>query len=168
MYVQISKLRMANNLEELPAVELLKTKVKVVNNLNDKISEVQVCYAESSKGRGASYLYNFRTVDIESEESINWKNVLNLGEIQSLHDFVSTENVYFGNNRGYWQVYFNYRGNDYKINKNNANFNLEKKDQEKPVVIEILKKEYTRTSKLLLGVTTSGYRKGVLRRQEFQ
>ena len=128
---------MASNLEELPAVELLKTKVNVVNNLNDEISEVQVSYAESTKGRGTSYLYNYKTVDIESEEAVNWKNDLKLGAIQSLHDVVSTEYAYFGNNRGYWQVYFKYKGNDYKINKNNANFNLDKKDHEKTVVIEI-------------------------------
>ena len=83
-------------------------------------------------------MYNYKTINIESEEFINWKNVVNFGEIQSLHDAESTEYAYFGNNRGYWQVYFKYLGNDYKINKNNANFNLEKSDQEEPAVIEIL------------------------------
>ena len=48
------------------------------------------------------------------------------------------EKVYSGNNRNYWQIYFTHDGENYKINKNNAMFNLFKKsDNGGTVTIEI-------------------------------
>ena len=56
----------------------------------------------------------------------------------------SDEKLYFGNNRGYWQLYFTYNNENYRINKNNAGFNLYKSDNGESLTIEITqhKEEY--------------------------
>ena len=54
--------------------------------------------------------------------------------LSALHGWIlektwqSKEKVIFEYNRHYWQVYFNYKGWCYKIDKNNAMFNPEEKD----------------------------------------
>ena len=108
--------------------------IRVENNLRDVINDVCVIYAESVKGDDASYLYDYRKVDIETNKNVFWRRAATVSNVPSLGVETSTEHVYFGNNRGYWQVYFTVNGESFKINKNNAMFNLSKKKDNKSVV----------------------------------
>ena len=118
--------------------------VSVVNKLDSKTSQgaienVVVCFAESMKVDGMSYLSDFRWVDIETERNVLWKKSISFeGCLSAGDERKANEKVYFGNNRNYWQVYFKHNGENYKMKKNNAMFNLHKSaDNAQTVTIEI-------------------------------
>ena len=105
-----------------------------------EVQNVVVCFAESNKGCDISYVYDFRYVDMETEKNVLWRKTIEFKEgIPSGSYCDSVEKVYYGNNRNFWQVYFTHAGTNYKINKNNAEFNLSQtKDKEKLVTIDIM------------------------------
>ena len=104
--------------------------VELWNRLEEEISKMWVVFAESTKSRGLSYVYNFSVVDVETGTNVNKLETVefNALTIPAGEAVKSKEKVIFEYNRHYWQVYFNYKGWCYKIDKNNAMFNLEEKD----------------------------------------
>ena len=108
------------------------------------MTNVCVCFAESSKGCDVSYLYDIRAINVETGRNVYWKKTIQFGSIPTNSKKNSDEKLYFGNNRGYWQLYFTYNNENYRINKNNAEFNLCKSDKGESLTIEITrhKEEY--------------------------
>ena len=104
--------------------------VELCNRLEEEISKMWVVFAESSKSRGLSYVYNFSVVDVETSANVNKLETVefNALTIPAGEDVKAKGKVIFKYNRHYWQVYFNYKGWCYKIDKNNAMFNLEEQD----------------------------------------
>ena len=112
--------------------------ISVINKLDDEVNDVKVCFAESVKEYSVSCAYDYRAVNVETEQNVYWKKMVHVGNISSQKKRESSERVYFGNNRGYWQVYFTYKGKNHKLNLNNAEFNVSGKDNGKVVSLEIM------------------------------
>ena len=120
--------------DDIPLIE-----TKSEKTVND-VENVVVCFAESRKGDDLSFLFDFRTVDVETGENVYWeKTIVFKGNFSpGIVREASNEKVYFGNNRNYWQIYFTHDGDNYKIDANNAMFNLSKlRDNGKLVKIKI-------------------------------
>ena len=111
----------------------------IQNRLPSDITDVNICYAESVKRKGFLYKLDWRSVDVESEKGVLWKRFLSAEAIPQGKEYASKGNIYFGKNRGYWQVYFTCEDRNYKINRKDAEMSLEMKDMDKTVLVDILK-----------------------------
>ena len=102
-------------------------KVTVRNKLDDRLSEVKVLYAQSNKSTSVfGYATNWKKVNVEDPKCslITDREEVSLGDIPFEKEATVECEIPFGMGvRGYWQVYFRYRGKSYKINKNNAQVN---------------------------------------------
>ena len=116
--------------------------VVVSNSLKHDISNFKIIYAESNKASDASYLYDYRTVDVERHKNVLWEKCVEISsEIPAKERRSSNKFINFGNNRGYWQVYFKCGGSSYKLDKHNAMMNLSDKDNGKVLTVAIIEEE---------------------------
>jgi hypothetical protein len=115
--------------------------VTVRNRLNGQLTNVKVLYAQSTKStRWFSYLLDWRVVNVESQtaSTVEYRRNVVLGTIPVKGETsVSTSIPFRAGVRGYWQVYFDYGGKQYKINKNNAQVNPWVSDDKKYVEITV-------------------------------
>lgn len=95
------------------------------NILEDEVSNVVILYCESTKS--IHNWYDIRLVDVETLKNVLWFRFLTFQDITIgswKTESKSAENVCFGENFGYWQLYFTYKGDDYRLEKNNCKFTL--------------------------------------------
>ena len=99
--------------------------VTVKNKLQSDITKVTVRYAESVKRQGPFYkLLDPRSVDVELERNVCWVRNARFDEVPKGGESKSDYEIFFGNNRGYWQVYFTFEQKEYKIDPENAEASL--------------------------------------------
>lgn len=105
------------------------SRVVFINRLINTISNVRVIFGQSTKSTSFfSYISDFRGIDIENQENISRRQQINFPDVVSYAQVFSTEKEaikFEGDMRCYWQIYFEYEGRRYKIDKNNAMMNLE-------------------------------------------
>ena len=89
------------------------------------MSNVVILYCESNKS--INNWYDIKKVDVETLNNVLWYRFLTFQDM-TIGSWVtvtkSAENVCFGENDGYWQLYFTYKGDDYRLEKNNCKFTL--------------------------------------------
>ena len=98
--------------------------VTVKNKLQFDITQVTVRYAESVKRQGLFYRLDPRSVDVELERNVCWIRNARFDKVPLGGEQKSDYEIFFGNNRGYWQVYFSYKGKEYKIDPKKAEASL--------------------------------------------
>ena len=107
--------------------------ISIRNRLSEEISNVRLRYAE-----GVTDLKDRKTVNVETGEDIFWtKDVALASKIPSDHETYSPERIPFGNNRGFWQLYFTCQDDEFKINKNDAMLSLTNSDDKKCLDVTI-------------------------------
>ncbi|ESN95242.1 hypothetical protein HELRODRAFT_179578 [Helobdella robusta] len=113
-------------------------KIVVKNRLNDVVSEIVVQYAESNKS--ISNWYNLKDVNVETFENIAWSRCVTYEKCIAGDDEVELDanNICFGENNGFWQIYFIYKSKNYKLTKPNNEFSLSKDDNKGIMTISLL------------------------------
>ena len=113
--------------------------VIVRNRLSTEIKNVKVVFTESNKSNSViSYLFDWSTVDVESGYCVRFKKEVIFGDVREKQQIkIRSELPFHGEERCYWQVYFEYQRKKYKINKNNAMVNPWPQDSGKYVEITI-------------------------------
>lgn len=104
------------------------SKIVLINRLPNKITNVRVVFGQGQKSVLLfSYLLNHNTTDIEKSFDITNKIEIDFGAVDRDAQKFSLENdgiIFDEWYRIYWQIYFEYDGIRYKLNKNNAMCNL--------------------------------------------
>lgn len=122
---------------------LVLGRIIVRNRLRQNITNVRVRYGAGNKPQnhsiiGIEYWFNWATIDLERGTNVIFQRELLMGDIESRQESdqpgfdVST---YY---RGYWQIYFQINGIQYRINKNNAQVNVHESDNLGDVEITLL------------------------------
>ena len=103
--------------------------VVVKNDLDGDVSDLCVLYAES----------NLRKINVETGENVVWKQNVNFNArtVPGKTEIASMERIEFSGHQSYWQVYYTYDNNCYKLEKDNAQFNLHSTDNGTNVIVTI-------------------------------
>ncbi|CAF3331439.1 unnamed protein product [Rotaria socialis] len=118
--------------------------INVRNRLDYDLKNVSVKYAAGNKiqaqgGLATEYWFDWKTVNIHTEENIKFTNLIAIGDVNSKSEKSANDlecSTYY---RGYWQVYFTMNGVAYQLNKNNAQANVWDVDDGGELEITILK-----------------------------
>lgn len=107
------------------------------NCLNEKVSNVIILYCESNKS--IHNWYNAGKVDVETLSNVLWSRYVSFDYkiVSELRVKTSGRNVCFGENFGYWQLYFSYEGDDYKLDKNDCKMTLTPECDQQELQIEL-------------------------------
>lgn len=99
--------------------------VSVINGLKDEMSNITIMYCESSKS-----IHNWlhlEGIDVETLKNILWSRSISLQDIVipplKTHK-TSAKQICFGEDDGFWQLYFTYKGSDYKLERNDCEMTL--------------------------------------------
>jgi hypothetical protein len=133
--------------------------VIVRNKLESPLTNVKVLYAQSNKKTGWwDYATDWRVVDVEDETNVlvQDRTSVVVGSVPVEEETrVSTSILFAEGARGYWQVYFDYNGRQYKIDKNNAQVNPWPVDDKKYVEITVRFEETTNRTRIRIDFVMS-------------
>ena len=112
--------------------------ISFTNGLEDKVSDVVILYCESN-----IWIHDLSgllaRVDVETSKNILWKRCVFLEEPLDSAKTVNlpAENVCFGGYVGFWQLYFSYKGEHFKLYKNNCKMTLSPECDKQELKIEL-------------------------------
>ena len=112
--------------------------ISVINCLKDEVSNVTIMYCESTKS-----IHNWLSlegVDVETSKNILWSRCVSFQDIvipPSKAYKISAKHVCFGENDGYWQLYFIYRGIDHKLERNDCKMTFSSDCDQQDLKVEI-------------------------------
>ena len=111
--------------------------ISFTNGLKDKVINVVILYCESNKS--IHNWYNAGKVNVETLSNILWTRYISFDYRIVSESKVETsgKNVCFGENFGYWQMYFSYNGDDYRLEKNDCKMTLSPKCDQQELEIEL-------------------------------